>query len=61
VTGRDTQLAMVTGVPGRMRLTSQRIMLLSRRTHPCDDAVPKVPPTFIRPCSAISPGPPSNT
>ena len=37
------------------------MMLPGRRTQPCEAAVPGVPPTLARPCSAIWPGPPSKS
>ena len=44
-----------------MRSPSQVIAAVSRRTQPCEAAVPIVPPTFQTPCTAIWPGPPANS
>ena len=58
--GRSAQGVMVTGVPGPMRVASQVMACVSRRMHPWDTAVPRMPPMLFVPCSAICPGPPSN-
>ncbi len=46
---RERCYLIVTGMPGLTRATSQRMASLSRRTQPCEAAVPGVPPTFISP------------
>jgi hypothetical protein len=54
------QFVMVTGTPGPMRIMSQRIVPLSRRTQPWETELPRTPPMFASPWRAIWPGPPSN-
>ncbi len=51
----------VTGTPAPIRPTSQIIAAVSSRMQPCETAVPSTPPTLFSPCSAICPGPPSNS
>jgi hypothetical protein len=52
---------MVTGVPGAMWCASQVMFAVLSRTHPWEAAVPGMPPMLLVPCSAICPGPPSNS
>ena len=52
---------MVTGMPGPMRVPSQVTARVSRRMHPWETAVPRVPPMLLVPWRAIWPGPPANS